>query len=126
MYLYTSFVYAQVKVWLQGPYQAGAMKTGLSDNSMVPLASPYGDLTVESVPANITDWVLIQLRSDPAGPVVSQRSFFIRNDGMVVDTDGQATQLKMGGAPDDSYYIAVFHRNHLAVMSSGSQWYSSE
>jgi hypothetical protein len=126
VYLYTGFVYAQVKVWLQGPYHAGTMNTELSDYDIIPLASPYGDLTVESVPANITDWVLIQLRSDPAGPVVSQRSFFIRNDGMVVDTDGLTTQLKLGGAPDGSYYIAVFHRNHPAVMSAGTQWYSSE
>ena len=125
-YLYTAYVNAQVKVWLQGPYHNGSMESGLSEYGTMPLDSPYGDLSVASLPANVTDWVLVQLRSGPAGPVVSQRSFFIRNDGMVVDTDGLTTCLRLGGTPDGNYYIAVFHRNHLAVMSSDPQWIGVE
>ena len=76
---------------LEGPYLgAGQMSTHLSDSGIIPLTSPYGAdrHTVEHIPSNTTDWVLIQLRRTDETTVYS-RSLFLRNDGHVINETGE-------------------------------------
>ncbi|HVO76334.1 MAG TPA: GDSL-type esterase/lipase family protein, partial [Ignavibacteriaceae bacterium] len=75
------------KIFLQGPYNSGAMNTNLRTLSDFPKAQPYnvspwnysGNENVTNVPADIVDWVLIQLRSAYNGTAVAARAAFLKN-----------------------------------------------
>jgi len=123
-------IVARIKAFLQGPYNATThqMDTALSDNSLLPLAQPfnqapwnYGDTeSVSGIPANVVDWVLLELRTgtDP-GSMVARRAAFLRNDGLVVDLDG-TTPVSFPGLASGNYYLVLYHRNHLAIMSANA------
>ena len=115
------------KVFLEGPYTgSNSMSTIL--NSELPTTQPYASLLwnyygSESVVSgfftthtDIVDWILMELRSSPT-TVVSARTAFIKSNGDIVDLDGNSP-VKFNAVPAE-YYIAVKHRNHLAVMSHG-------
>jgi len=54
--------------------------------------------------------------SSNAAPTVC-RSVFLRSDGCLLADDGSPS-LEVSVAPGSSYYMAIKHRNHLAVMSA--------
>ena len=92
------FVVANIKVFLEGPYNgAGGMTTSL--NTIIPLSSNdaystetygYTVSTVGSIPnTDIVDWVLIELRTETAaGTKKGTRAGFLKSDGTIVDVDG--------------------------------------
>ncbi len=120
---------ANVKIFLQGPYQNNSMTTELSGNELIPSTQPYnvapwlynGSESL-SLPAgqagSSTDWVLVELRSaqNPA-QVISRRACLLRNDGRIIEPNGNLG-VTFNNLLYGSYYIAVFHRNHLAVMTA--------
>ncbi|MDZ7721806.1 MAG: choice-of-anchor Q domain-containing protein [candidate division KSB1 bacterium] len=117
-YEYGSFtpLLVETKIFLQGAYNSTAeeMNTSVS----VPIRSPYqeDERTVSSVPDDIVDWVLVELRSTTDGAAVASKSAFLRKDGLVVGDDGTTTAIEMTAAPGN-YYLVIKHRNHLTVMS---------
>jgi hypothetical protein len=114
-------VLAEVKIFLEGPYSSGSqeMTTLLNSGSYIPEESPYSEdvRTVSPVPADVTDWVLIQLRETATGAAVVSKSIFLHKSGNLVNDDGVTNQISLD-APENSYYIVIRHRNHLAVMSA--------
>jgi hypothetical protein len=71
------------------------------------------------MPANIVDWVLLELRTDILGSTrIARRAALIRSDGKIVDVDGSGP-VSFPGVGPGNYYIVLFHRNHLAAMSAG-------
>lgn len=121
-------VVANVKAFLQGPYDASgdSMKTDLRNLSLLPLSQPYsgspwnygGTEAVGSIPAGVVDWVLLELRpSSDSTQVLAIRAGFITKSGTVVDTNGTAP-VGFSGQADGDYYVVVRHRNHLGVMSA--------
>ena len=109
------------KVFLQGAYNGVDMNTTLRTNNILPLSQPYaiagytGTESVASIPADVVDWVIVQLRN-PATTVVAERAAFLKKDGTVVDLDGTSA-VAFPGVAAGNYYIAVKHRNHLGVMT---------
>ncbi|MBN1541384.1 hypothetical protein JW992_04495 [candidate division KSB1 bacterium] len=115
-------ILAKIKVLLQGPYTGSAMSTALRTAGVIPTTSPYADArTAAAIPENVIDWILVQLRATADGSAVVQKSFFVKNDGSVVDTDGTTVDLDLPGVDEGSYYLVLRHRNHLAVMSASVQ-----
>ena len=123
-------IVAQAKAFLQGPYEVAThqMSTVLADNSLLPLAQPFNDApwnygdseAVGSIPANVVDWVLLELRAGTdAGSMVARRAAFLRNDGTLVDLDGTSPVSFVGLVPGN-YYLVLYHRNHLAIMSANA------
>lgn len=111
----------QVKVILQGPFNGTDMDTDLQTNMQLPMTDPYGQgETVTSIPANVVDWVKVELR-DPTDntTVIATRACFLRNDGQVLELDGSINIL-FEGLSVSSAYVAVLHRNHLGVMTNAS------
>lgn len=116
---------ARVKVWLQGPYVTGIMTTTLNSLGGLPLIQPYntapwnynGSEEVLSLPAGAVDWVLLQLRSgsNPA-VVVDTRAALLLSNGSITDLNGNNPVFF--DQPQGNYYLAVYQRNHLAVMSA--------
>jgi hypothetical protein len=131
----TFLKYLDVKVWLEGPYDAGsgAMHTDLSNDGLLPLVQPFqgspwnyaGLEQVDVIPAGVVDWVLIEWRDAPSAPTATsattlgRRAGFLLNDGSIVDTSG--TGLVTIGNPQlaGNLFVVVNHRNHLSVMSAG-------
>ena len=120
-YTHRDPVLLQVKVDLQGPYSLSAneMSTDLNygNPNNIPTTSPYVEdpRVAPSIPSNITDWVLVQLRSHADSSAVISRSVFLRNDGQVVNEAGESVIELF--VEDGEYYVVIRHRNHLAVMS---------
>jgi hypothetical protein len=117
-----SQVNVSVKVYLQGPYTTNAMSASLS--GIMPLTQPYnssplnytGSEGVTSIPSGVVDWVMLELRND-LSTIVARRAAFLKNDGSVVDLDGNSP-VGFNSVTSGSYYIVLRHRNHLALMSS--------
>ena len=128
----TNFVNAsaEIKIFLEGPYSSPSMNHVL--DSSIPLTQPYSvgpwnysggettDLTFITT-NNIVDWVYIELRQGSsalnATNVVSKRAALLRNDGVLLDLDG-SVDIDFSGVSPGDYYIVVFHRNHLQIISS--------
>jgi hypothetical protein len=117
-----------VHVLLEGPYDGGGMmSTGLDAQGLVPVNQPYNTApfnytgtetrTVTSGTA-VVDWVLVDLRNGAqSGNLVERHAGLLLADGRIIAGDGSGlayTNLTPGG----SYYVVVWHRNHLSVMSS--------
>ncbi|MCP5064843.1 MAG: hypothetical protein GY936_20680 [Ignavibacteriae bacterium] len=115
-----------IKVYLEGGYNSGALSTALNDNNALPFTQPYniepwnynGTENVAEIPQNIVDWVLVKLRTSKTEQVGDlSRAGFLRQDGKIVDLDG-TSNLDFAGLTTNDYYVAVYHRNHLPVMSA--------
>jgi dienelactone hydrolase len=129
----TCGIVLQAKVWLEGAHGASStsMRTDLLNNGALPLNQPYnlapynymGTESVSSLaafPSNTVDWVLLELR-DPSNysTVISTKSALLLADGSIVDTDGTSNGVIFAGITANSdYYLAVYHRNHLRVLSA--------
>ena len=141
-----NFLTLEAKVFLQGAKVADdfLMHDLLREKDRIPLVEPYTTLKVikdyppifehrgggkESIHPDIlqttgadaiVDWVLLELRweYDPS-KIIATRSVLVQRDGDIVDIDGQSPVQFL--VPQDRYFIAVRHRNHLGVMSAKAQ-----
>ena len=115
-----------IKVFLEGPYADGSttnppMSSKLTQH--IPLSQPFNAApwfyskveSVGAIPNGVVDWVLLELLSDKT-TVIYRKAAFIKNDGYIVNIDGNP--LKIKGIPG-LYYIVVHHKNHLSIMSAG-------
>jgi len=120
-------VKAKVKVFLQGPYLGnGLMSTTLKQYNLIPTEQPFnqppwnynGSECADELPANMVDWVLLELR-DAANfdNIVDQKAALLLNNGNIVDKGKDAVRFYNIPA-NESFYIVVRHRNHLAQMSA--------
>jgi plastocyanin len=122
-----------LKVFLEGPFNGAMMNTGLNTNGLIPLVQPYNGLPwnyagTENVPfipnADIVDWVLVELRETNGDgstatidKQIHRQAAFVLSDGSIVGLDGNST-ITYEGVITDNLYVIIWHRNHLAVMSS--------
>ena len=72
---------------------------------------------MSALPANVTDWVLVELRSAPDAAPFFSRSAVVLQNGQVVAPEGGASGLVLEAGPG-AHYLAIKHRNHLAVRSA--------
>ncbi len=124
-------IYLTAYVLLEGAFDGAVLRTDLSGH--LPETDPYfgqhtvkpGFFTGDPFGQRIVDWVLLQLRTgDPTdaangGPpmtIVAQRAALLRDDALVVDTDGQSAVPF--DVPAGSYYVVLAQRNHLPVMGA--------
>ncbi len=119
-----------LKVYLEGNMDTTlVMQDRLRQLSLIPLAQPYAvapfnymgtETTMSTVlaqPGNtaVIDWVLVQLRSSISNVIATKAALLLRN-GKVVAEDGVSPLLFDGYGPGD-YYVAIYHRNHMAIMT---------
>lgn len=124
IYLYPAMV--RSKVYLQGPFVSSttSMHTQLRDADYTDQrTSPYAQDPISygrQLPANVVDWVLLQLRSTATGATLASKSCFLRSDGRIVFPDSTASNDVPFDVTAGNYYIVVRHRNHLGVMSASA------
>jgi len=119
------------RVLLEGPYNNGEISKNLNQTGYLPTNQPYdatpwiysGSESVGGLNENTSDWVLVELRSDPT-TTLARRSAFIDKDGNIVDLDG-ISQVKFEGIAPGDYYLVVHHRNHLSVMSANTIYFDN-
>ena len=118
-----------IVVFLEGPFNGLDMNTDIHD--VLPLSQPYsgtpwnyaGTESVTEIPANVVDWVLIELRDAPdaasatSGTMIAQLTAFLLNDGSVVGLDG-LSNLRFNNSITQQLFIVVWHRNHISVLSA--------
>ncbi len=117
---------ASLKAFLQGAYSGSEMKTtlttlplGANDGDHFPDTSPYGTgETVASLPADVTDWIKIEMWDAVPATVTKSYSKFVKKNGDIVELDG-TTPLKFKDAPSSSY-IVLHHRNHLDIRTNAT------
>lgn len=111
-------VKVQTKIFLEGAYNSSTNNMNVNLTSAIPNSSPFTEapLTVKTIPNNVVDWILVQLRETASGNIIISQSAFLHKDGRIVSTDGVTGEIDLF-APAGNYYIVIKHRNHLAVMS---------
>jgi hypothetical protein len=125
-----SIVQLDVKVFLKGGYRPGQanmgsdLQTYFSANSgLLPTTDPYGGNVVYNnignpagVAGSLVDWIKIEIR-DAANPAVKlqSKSLLLKPNGSVIDTDGTLPEFVGQSVP---VRIAVFHRNHVPILSN--------
>jgi hypothetical protein len=120
-----------LKVYLEGASLGNEMKTVLNDLNLIPTSHPYsgspwgynGPEVVLSIPENVVDWVLIQLRQTTgdastatSDKTIATRAGFLMKNGSVKDMDG-ISNLEFPVSVNDNLFIVVDHRNHIAAIS---------
>lgn len=124
----------EIKVFLEGPFDEMKMNTSLTlsmDSTLIPLQQPYntppwnydGLESVTQIPADVVDWVLIELRDTTDAAIASpsttiyRRAAFLLKDGSVISLNGTTT-LAFNHSIVHALYLVIKHRNHLAIMSA--------
>jgi len=113
---------------LQGPYDPATdlMRTDLNAGGYLPLTQPYastplayaGTEAVTAFNANVVDWLVVEIRSGTAAnTMVARRAALLLSDGSIVGTDQAQAPVFPEIVGGNSYYVVLYHRNHLPVMT---------
>jgi len=124
--------FLDVDILLEGPFNGLNMNVNLYPSS-IPLSSPFmgfpwyyspSEELLELPPNPVVDWVLIEIRETPfsadsanMSTIAFRKAAFLLSNGNIRDLDG-TSPLVLDYEPTDNLYVAVFHRNHLGVLSS--------
>ena len=129
-----SSVTVAVTAILEGAWNgSNAMNTHLEEGGLIPTADPYDGLNghdadatpaVASIPDGVVDWVLVELREADLiadaddGSRVGSAAGFLMEDGSIVATNGSSNlSISLSGNSGADFYVVVYHRNHLPIMS---------
>lgn len=116
------------KVMLSGAYNSGSGQMNTNLTSMLPGGEPYNGLgfshaglgggETSSDFTDVVDWVFVEIRdgSNPSS-IIGTCSALLKKNGDIVPTASSSELMMPGFDSAKSYYVAIRHRNHLAVMS---------
>lgn len=119
------------KVYLEGAFNSTNLNTTLNAN--IPVNQPYtnnghaGGESAGSPPATAVDWVLVELREAGSAATatssarVGSAAGFLMSDGSIKATDGTSDlAITARNVTSSSFFVVVYHRNHLSVMSANA------
>jgi hypothetical protein len=128
----TVSIQLNVKVKIEGAVNvSGTMDTKI--NTIIPLAQPYntapwnytGTETLSTIPADMVDWVLVELRQATgpslatSGTIIAKQAGLLKSSGSIVDVSGSILRFDNYGVSGvNNLYVVIRHRNHLAIMSN--------
>lgn len=122
-----------LKALLEGGfnYDTQLMRTDLNDFGLLPTNQPFNQLPwnytgtetlPNSLPEEVTDWVLVEFRTTPE-IIAVQMAALIWNNGHITNPWAETDTAGLyvcGINLTTPYYIVVRHRNHIAVLSSST------
>jgi hypothetical protein len=121
-----------LKALLEGPFKnETTMSTFI--NSLLPLSQPYnaapwnytGTESLAVMPANVVDWVLVELRdatsaiNATSGTRIARQAALLLNSGNIVDMGG-TSPLLFTSSVTNNLYVVIHHRNHLSILSANA------
>lgn len=121
----------QVQAFLEGMFSPGIeeMIATINQQNLIPLTQPFntspfnysGIEFLHSFDDSVIDWVLLELRdaTDPS-IIIEQRACLIHKDGMLTDIGGRFPVKFCNGLLGTNYYLALYHKSHLGVISSST------
>lgn len=131
-----SQIKVNINIMLQGPYVAGTnlMHDKLRQNNLIPKSSPYTnrdkyvlgnsrDTISNNVldtlgPNAIVDWVYIELIDTSIfQKKIDGKPLLLQRDGDLMEIGGSTT-IVFDNVPVGAYRIAVYHRNHIPIVTS--------
>ena len=130
MVIDTPNISLDMKAFLEGPFNVTAMNTELY--SFIPENQPYSDQPWNytgnekalTIPDDVVDWILIELRETPyiadsatSSTIICRQAGFILNDGSITALDGKSF-LKFSVNISQNLFAVIRHRNHLDIMSA--------
>ncbi len=129
---YESILRLDIKVFLEGPFNGINMNIDLIGLNDFPFSQPYnvapwnylGSEIVTTVPSNVVDWILVELRDATAAATataatrIARQAAFLMNDGCIRGLDGTSNQQFDNLIIQHSLFIVLWHRNHLGIMSA--------
>lgn len=127
-------ILVQASAFLEGSYNSStnSMNTTLRDNNLLPNNQPFNTspwwyngteavATVNDLPANMVDWVLLEARSaDNDFEIVEQRAAILLDNGQIIDVEDAAGVNFYNLTVGATYYLSIKVRNHMAVISQTS------
>jgi len=120
-----------IRVFLEGPFFNDHMVVDLNTGDHIPLNQPYntspwnytGNESVSTMPANVVDWILVDILKKSSDTsqnnfeLFERRAGLLLSSGTITDTDGSSyLSFTVNSLPE--FYVKVHHRNHLPVISS--------
>jgi hypothetical protein len=119
------------KLFIEGSFANDSMSTYLNIHGYLTVNQPFntipwnysGTESVASIPDNVVDWILLELRSNP-NTIISRRAAFLKNDGTVVDMNG-TSPVSFTGLNAGNYYLVVKHRNSIETWSATLQTFGT-
>ncbi len=127
-YLSSCNIQVRTRVLLQACFNAttGLMETDINDGGDLPLNQPFQDppwsfnssLSVTSFPPDAIDWIYMEIR-DPEDPtlVLDKNAGILLDDGTIMGHDLVNYPAFDGVEPLEEYYLLLWQRNHLPVMT---------
>jgi len=123
-----------LKVFIEGPYDetTGLMSTHLNAET-IPLSQPYnippwnynGNESInETIPENIVDWILVELRDAPdaisatSETIIERQAALLTSDGSIVNAHDLSSQISFINLPVNDLFVVIYHRNHIGIMSA--------
>jgi len=119
--------------FLEGAYNGSSLNTTI--NGSIPSTQPYSGATYNnhagtesaSAPAGAVDWVLVELREAGSAAAalnstkVGSVAGFLMSDGSIKATDGTSNlTVSLSGNTGSDFFVVVYHRNHLPIMSAAA------
>lgn len=122
-----------LQIALEGALIAGTcyMQNTLKNEVLLPLQQPYdgvpwnyggieGVATLNELPPNTVDWVLVELRDAADSTIiVEQKAGLLLDNGQITDLDGATDGIAFCNAvAGEAYFVLVRHRNHLDIITA--------
>lgn len=120
----------QVKILLEGFFNPTSqqLNTNLKDNNLLPVSDPFDtgqEVELTDFSLDLVDWALLELRDEnDMHNVISQKPVLIQSDGKLLEVSG-SDLITFEGLTDGNYYLAVFHKSHLPIISGSPQFLSA-
>ena len=112
-------------VYLEGAYNTTDNDLNTTLNSLIPTTQPFGfndhasGTSTGSIPATAVDWIVVELRESTTGATVGSAAGFLMSDGSTKAINGtDDLEVTLSGNSDISYYVIIYHKNHIPIMSA--------
>lgn len=120
----------QGKAILEGAWRNGSMANDLRKRNLIPNTPPdvfpynrdpmRSRIFVDPIPDSVVDWIVIEFRRTLTDPKPIVYTGFITSNGNIIGRNGEYpltdSQIRFDSGVSN-YYIAILHRNHLAVVT---------
>ncbi|MCD4682999.1 MAG: hypothetical protein K8R86_06925, partial [Bacteroidales bacterium] len=131
------YLNVELTAFLEGSFNGSIMNTHI--NGILPSVQPYnaapwdynGTESAGVMPADVVDWVLVELRDATSAANatlatrIARQAGLLLSNGNIVAING-FSPLLFDNSISNSLFVVIHHRNHLAILSANAVTLSGE